>query len=143
MLNWPIARALDAVTGRLNQGDPSLMVRMFADDVTFVFPGDSSWAGEYRGKEEIRAFLDRFVSSGLRITIDEVLSNGWPWDLRLAVRYHDVAHGPDGALVYENDGFIYDRIRWGRIVHHEVLHRHPGRIDEFDSYLAGRDGPGS
>lgn len=135
MLNWPITQALRAVTDRLNAGDPAPMVRMFADDAVFVFPGDSSWAGEYRGRDQIRTFLERFVASGLRIEVDEVLSAGWPWSLRIAVRYHDVAHGDDGSVVYENDGIIYDRLRWGRIVHHEVLHRDPERIADFDRYL--------
>ena len=46
---------------RLNAGDIGPMLSSFADDATLVFPGDHSWGGEYRGKAEIKKFLERFV----------------------------------------------------------------------------------
>lgn len=138
MYAWLVGRALRKVTSQLNAGRPALMVRMFAPDAEFVFPGTSSWAGTYRGRDEIRGFLDRFVDAGISIELVDVVVSGWPWSMRIVVRYRDTACDASGAVVYENEGLIYDRLRRGRIVYHEVLHRYPERTDAFDEYLADR-----
>ena len=43
--------ALRESVRRVNAGDPRLLFATYARDVRFVFPGDSSWGGDYRGRE--------------------------------------------------------------------------------------------
>ena len=118
---------------RLNQGDPTLLLRMAADDVEFSFPGDNSWARMFRpvekgramqvthrGREECRAFADRFVAEGLHLDVEDVLVNGPPWHLRVAVRAYDHQSGPDGRDVYSNRVIDLLELRWGRIVRWEA-----------------------
>ena len=135
MYAWIVGLALKKVIARVNAGRPGLMVKMFAPDAEFVFPGESSWAGTYRGRDEIRGFLDRFVAAGLQIDLVDVVVSGAPWSMRIVVRYTDRARRDDGLIVYENEGLIYDRLRRGRIAYHEVLHHHPERLADFDTYL--------
>jgi ketosteroid isomerase-like protein len=129
--------------GRLNDGDPTFLLRLAAPDVQIVFPGDNSWAAMHRpvmrsrhphpthsGLEECRAFADRFVTEGLRLVIEDMLVNGWPWNTRVAVRAHDFIAGDDASDanngdVYNGDfynGDVYNNrlvafleIRWGRL----------------------------
>jgi len=56
-----VSRLMRRGVRRLNAGDIGPMLSSFADDATLVFPGDHSWGGEYRGKAEIKKFLERFV----------------------------------------------------------------------------------
>jgi len=71
MLSWLGKKLLDYTTGKLNAGDVKPTLRMDAGDVEFTFPGDSSWAGVFRGKRELRPWLERFVEIGLQIYADE------------------------------------------------------------------------
>jgi hypothetical protein len=49
----------------LQEGDSGPLLASFAEDGVLVFPGQSSWSGEHRGKGAIGAFLGRFVDAGL------------------------------------------------------------------------------
>ena len=126
---------------RLNEGDIGPLTSTYADDVRFVFPGQSSWAGDYRGREAVTAFVDRFVETGLKIEPDEILVNGPPWDTRFALRYHDSYTAPDGEVVYENVGQFFGRISWGRLKYYE-LHEDTEKVAEFDVWLAEHEPPG-
>jgi ketosteroid isomerase-like protein len=44
---------------RFVQGDPAGLVRVFADDAVWHVPGTNTMAGQYRGRDEIIAFLRR------------------------------------------------------------------------------------
>jgi ketosteroid isomerase-like protein len=123
---------------RLGEGDIGPLTSTYADDVRFVFPGQSTWAGDYRGKEEVTRFVERFVETGLQIEPDEILVNGPPWNTRFAVRYHDSYTAPDGEVVYENDGQFFGRIAWGKLKYYE-LHEDTEKVAEFDSWLAARE----
>ena len=55
MYSWIIGRVVRTLIGRLSSGDTWLLMRTVASDALLVFPGDSSFAGEHRGKPAIEA----------------------------------------------------------------------------------------
>ena len=69
----------------------------------------------HRGKDEIEAFLVRYVEHGLQMEVEDVLVNGPPWNARAAAIVHDWIPGPDGQDLYNNRAVIFVRTRWGRI----------------------------
>ena len=93
-VRWMIRRNI----ARLNAGDYRPGLAMFSDDIEFSFPGDNSWADEFRpvqrgrqvhvthrGKAEVERFLQRYVAAGLQMEVEDILVNGPPWNLRAAV----------------------------------------------------------
>ena len=96
-VRWMIRRNIAA----LNAGDHGPALAMFADDLQFSFPGDNSWATEFRplergrqshvthrGRAEMERFLQRFVDAGIQMEVEDILVNGPPWNMRAAVRCH-------------------------------------------------------
>lgn len=117
---------------RLNAGDPSLVLRMAAPDAELIFPGDNSWSTMFRpavkdrqphvthrGRDECAAFAQRFVDNGLQFQVEDIVVNGPPWNLRVAVRAHDYIEGPDGTDAYNNRVMAWMEMRWGRLVRWE------------------------
>ena len=70
MRSWLAARLLRHNMARLCAGDPGPLLRLYARDVRFRFPGDSSWAIELTGKAELERWLRRFIAAGLQISAD-------------------------------------------------------------------------
>jgi ketosteroid isomerase-like protein len=110
---------------------------MDADDVRFRFPGDSSWATELEGKQELEDWLQRFVRAGIQIFPDEVVVKGPPWNMTVCVRGTDHLDGPEGETVYENRYVIWGRMRWGRMTEYEV-YEDTQKAAALDEYLGGR-----
>lgn len=118
---------------RLNQGDATLLLRLASADAELAFPGDNTWAAmhrpvekgrhrhvTHRGVDECRTFAERFVNEGLRFEIEDILVNGPPWNLRVAVRAHDfIARPTAGDDVYNNRVVAFLELRWGRLVRWE------------------------
>jgi ketosteroid isomerase-like protein len=73
----------------------------------------------HRGLEECRRFAERFVSAGIQFEIEDILVNGPPWDLRVAILARDFVPGPAGDDVYNNRVVALLELRWGRIVRWE------------------------
>jgi ketosteroid isomerase-like protein len=115
MFSWILRRVFRVMIGRLNAGDPRPIVRMFAKDAHLVFPGDSSFAGDHRGKAAIEAWFARFAALGPTFVVHDVTVAGPPWNMRAAVRFSDRIEVP-GADDYENEGAICLRMRWGRVL---------------------------
>lgn len=87
------------------------MVRLLAaDDIEFDFPGNNSFAGHYRGKPAVLAWIGRFASMHPQMTVHDVVVSGPVWDMRVGMRFTD--HIGDD---YTNDGMEYVRIRWGKV----------------------------
>jgi ketosteroid isomerase-like protein len=120
MLSWLAHRLLNHNIARLNAGDPTPTLRLDAEDIRFRFPGDSSWAGEFHGKRELRPWLERFCRVGLQIFADEVVVKGFPWNQTVCIRGHDHLDSPSGERVYANRYVIWGRIAWGRMREYEV-----------------------
>ena len=87
-------------------------MRGFARDAQLVFPGSSSFAGDHRGKEAIRAWLERAVALEPRFEIHDVAVAGPPWSMQIFFRFSDRIPTPDGGI-YENHGCEYLRTRSG------------------------------
>ena len=125
---------LRRAAGRLMAGDVDAFLRFYANDAELSFPGGSSWGRVYRGKAEIRGFLERFLRVGISGEVHEILVTGPPWDTTACVRFTDRALGSDGAPVYENRAMILLRSRWGKVVSEEIF-EDTERTAAFDRYL--------
>jgi ketosteroid isomerase-like protein len=123
-IRWMVRRNID----HLNEGDYQPALAMFAKDAVLVFPGDNSWATQFRpvrqgpgqhathqGREEIEAFLRRYTEAEMQMAVDDVLVNGPPWHVRIAVRVHHWASGHDGRDQYNNRAVLFAEASWGRI----------------------------
>jgi ketosteroid isomerase-like protein len=119
MFSWLAKRMLTHNIERLNAGDHRPTMRLYAADVRFRFPGDSSWAGEIRGRDELERWLLRMVDAGIKHEVDEVIVQGPPWRTTLCVRATDALDTDDGR-VYENRYVIWGRIAWGKLREYEV-----------------------
>ena len=119
-MSWLAKKALTHNLTRLNAGDIPPALRLDAKDVRFRFPGDSSWAAELQGKKALKAWLQRFVDSGLQIFADDVVAQGPPWNMKLCLRGHVYLESPEGAKVYENRYVICGRLAWGLLREYEV-----------------------
>ena len=118
---------------KLNKGNYTLMLKMASPDFELAFPGENSWStmfrsqvlgrqryATHRGIDEATAFADRFVAEGIQFSVEDILVNGPPWNLRIAVRVHGFIPGPDdGPDVYANRAVLFLEIRWGRLVRWE------------------------
>jgi hypothetical protein len=120
---------------KIRAGDYRPTLRMDAKDVRFRFPGDSSWAGEIHGKDELERWLQRFVKVGLQIYADEVVVKGWPWNMTLCIRGTDHLDTPEGERVYENRYVIWGRVEWGLLKDYEV-YEDTQKSRALDEYLA-------
>jgi ketosteroid isomerase-like protein len=138
MQSWLAKRILTHNMKRVSAGDYRPQLRLCARDVRFRFPGDSSWAGEIRGKAEYERWLARFVDAGLQIQPDEVVVKGPPWKATVCVRGTDHLRSPDGELVYFNRYVIWGHLRWGLMRDLEV-YEDTQQTGPLDAYLAERD----
>src|SRR5215210_8155392 len=120
MRSWLAKLILSRNMKGLRAGDYRPLLRLDAKDVRFRFPGDSSWATELQGKEQLARWLQRFVDVGLQIYPDEVVVRGWPWSTTLCVRGTDHLRADDGDFVYENRYVIWGRMSWGLLKEYEV-----------------------
>lgn len=101
----------DATRGRFG-----LIAALAADDVTFVFPGSSSFSGTFEGKQELLAWLRRFAGLGPEIDVLDATAAGPPWNMRVTVRLDD-SIGDD----YRNRVLELLHLRWGRLQRLEVF----------------------
>ena len=140
MRSWLAKRILSRNMARLRAGDYRPLLRLDAKDIRFRFPGDSSWAGEIRGKQELERWLQRFVAAGIQIFPDEVVAKGPPWNMTLCVRGTDHLKSPKGETVYENRYVIWGRMAWGLLREYEV-YEDTQKAAALDQYLAlqGKD----
>lgn len=124
---------------------------MFARDGELCFPGDNSWSNlvrptvlgreafaTHRGRAEIEAFMQRYVSTGMQMVVEDVLVNGPPWRMRAAARVHHWVPGADGTDAYSNRAMLVVETRWGRIRRQED-YEDTVRVLEFDRALDDDD----
>lgn len=147
MYKWTVRTMIRRNIARLNAGDLRPALGMFGTDAVLCFPGDNSWANQHRrtikgrdafathrGRDEIRAFLERYVGTGMRMVVEDVLVNGPPWRARAAVRVHHWV--PDGDRdVYANRAVLFVETKWGKIVRQED-YEDTERVAAFDRAVA-------
>jgi uncharacterized protein (TIGR02246 family) len=130
-VRWMIRRNVAA----LASGDPGPLLAGYAEDAVLVFPGDSSWGGEHRGRDAIEVFLRRFIDNRLVGEVQEILVNGPPWRTTVCVLFPVQATDTTGTVVYENRAVLYARAVWGKIVFQEDF-EDTHKVEAFDRYLA-------
>jgi ketosteroid isomerase-like protein len=138
MFSWLATRIINQAYGRLNAGDPSLILLLEAKDVHFRFPGESSWTADLRGRDEVEGWLRRMIAVGLQHRPEQVVAQGPPWNMTICMRATDHLDAPDGDRVYSNRYVIWGRMSWGRLREYEV-YEDTQRLAGFDEYLAARE----
>jgi hypothetical protein len=149
-VRWLIRRNI----GRLNEGDYRPALAMFASDATLAFPGENSWANQFRptekrremftthrGRAELEGFMQRYVGNGIQMVVEDILVNGPPWNTRAAVRVYDFVPGPDGHDRYNNRAVLFVNAVWGKIRAQED-YEDSERAAAFDALLAVSAGTG-
>lgn len=147
-VRWMIRRNIAA----LNDGRPEPALAMFAPDSELAFPGTNTWSSQFRApvtgrqpfathrrRDEIGAFVRRYVDLRIQMSIEDILVNGPPWNMRVAVRVQVWALGPDGDDAYDNRAVLMMNTRWGKIRRQED-YEDTQRAAAFDDYLE-RFGP--
>ncbi len=133
MFNATVRALMRHSVRRLNAGDYSLLLKMADPDFELAFPGQNSWSTmirptqpgrerhvTHRGIEEGTAFADRFVATGVQFEIEDILVNGPPWKMRVAVRVQSFVPGQDGEPdEYNNRAVLWLEVAWGRLVRWE------------------------
>jgi hypothetical protein len=114
MLSWIITRVLSLVYGKVTKGDLLLPLLGLAGDAVLIFPGESSFGGEHRGKPAIEVWMRRFASLHPEFHVHDASVGGPPWNMRAFMRFSDRIVAPDG-YVYENQGMEYIVIQRGLI----------------------------
>lgn len=140
MLSWLAAKLIAYNMRRPREGDPSPTVRLYAEDVRFSFPGDSSFAPGASNKREQTAWLERFARIGLQIYPEEVLLKGFPWHQTLCVRGHIHLDDPQEGRIYENRYVIWGHLSWGKMRAYEV-YENTHKTEALDAYLERRGEP--
>ncbi|HEX5609467.1 MAG TPA: hypothetical protein VFX45_05170 [Solirubrobacterales bacterium] len=135
MLSWLAKKMIARNMERASAGDIEPTLKMDAKDVRFRFPGDSSWATELQGKEQLRPWLQRFADAGIQISPDEVVLKGWPWKQTICIRGTDYLDTPAGERIYENRYVIWGHLAWGLLRDYEV-YEDTQRAKKLDEYLA-------
>ncbi len=138
MIKWAVRWMVRRNLAALARGDPGPLLAGYAPDAVLVFPGVSSWSGEHRGKPAIEAFLRRFLEAGISGEPHDILVNGPPWRMTVAMVFTDRAYGEPGEVVYENRVMILSRVVWGKIVYHEDF-LDTQRVEALDRHLAGHE----
>jgi ketosteroid isomerase-like protein len=133
MYSWIVGRVVRGLVGRVNAGDVSTIVRMFADDAVLAFPGTSSFAGEHRGRDEIESWFSRFLALRPNLMVHDVAVAGPPWNMRILFRFSDSIAIPGGGR-YENEGMEYLRIRWGK-AREQRVYLDTEKVAELDRQL--------
>jgi ketosteroid isomerase-like protein len=133
MQSWLGHKLVSYVMGRSRNGDLRPTLLLDHPDVQLTFPGENSWSGVYRGRDQVAAWLRRMVEVGVKTYPDEVVVKGPPWRATICVRGHDHVDAPDGRRVYENRFVIWGRMAWGRLREYEVYEdtEKPAALDAY------------
>jgi len=120
MFSWLAEKMISRSMKAIRAGDLGPTLPLYADDVKFSFPGDSSFAPGASDKRELEQWLTRFTEIGLQIYPDQVILKGFPWRQTICVRGHIHLDDPKDGRVYDNRYVIWGRIAWGKMREYEV-----------------------
>ncbi len=138
MLSWLAEKMIAHNMKAIRAGDLKPTVALYADDVKFSFPGDSSFAPGASNKRELESWLSRFVGIGLQIYPDQVILKGFPWRQTICVRGHIHLDDPEDGRVYDNRYVIWGRIAWGKLREYEV-YEDTEETRRLDQWLARKE----
>jgi hypothetical protein len=119
---------------RIRVGDAKPLLRLYAKDVRFVFPGNGAWAADVVGRDEVESWLERFVRVGFELEGHEIVVNGPPWRTTVCTHFTDRFFGNDRELIYANSGIMFARSSWGKIRVH-LVYEDTQRGAAFEEWL--------
>ncbi len=137
MYSWLITRLLKMLYGQVSRGELRLALLGLAGDAVLLFPGDSSFSGEHRGKPAIEAWMRRFASLHAEFQVHDASAAGPPWNMRVFMRFSDRIVAPNG-YVYENEGMEYIVIKRG-LIHEIRVHLDTEKVAALDAHLGSTD----
>ncbi len=138
MFSWLAKKVITRVMARNRAGDLRLTLMMDAEDVQFTFPGDNSWSGVFRGRDEHRRWLERLVRVGVMTEPDEVAVSGFPWNMTVCVRGRSWRDTPGRERVYDNRFVIWGHMAWGKLKDYEV-YEDTQKATALDAYLEANE----
>jgi ketosteroid isomerase-like protein len=141
LLSWLAKKMIARNMAQVSTGNIQPLLKMDAKDVRFRFPGDSSWATELEGKDQLEPWLQRFADAGIQISPDEVILKGFPWKQTICIRGTDHLDSPAGDRVYENRYVIWGHLSWGLLREYEV-YEDTQKAKALDEHLARAGIPG-
>ena len=140
MYSWIVGRVVALLYGKVSSGDLRLPLLGVAKDASLIFPGDSSFGGEQRGKPAIEAWMRRFASLHPEFHVRDVGVAGPPWNMRVFMSFNDRIVAPNG-YVYENAGMEYIAIKLG-LIREIRVHLDTEKVTALDAQLeAGAEAP--
>jgi ketosteroid isomerase-like protein len=88
MWKWIARRTYTRAIASLSAGDVETLLGQFAEDVHFVFVGESPLGADLRSRNDVREWFGRMLHllPSARFEPVEILVDGWPWDVRIAAR---------------------------------------------------------
>jgi len=138
MISWLAKQLITRVMAGTRAGDIRPTLMLDAETVSFVFPGDNSWSGEYHGKSEHQRWLERLVRVGVKTEPDEVAASGFPWNMTVCIRGRSWWDSPGGERVYSNRFVIWGKLRWGKLYDYEV-YEDTQKAKALDDYLEANE----
>jgi ketosteroid isomerase-like protein len=137
MYSWIVSRIVALIYDKVRQGDLRLPLLGLGNDAVLIFPGDSSFAGEHRGKPAVEAWMRRFASLRPEFHVHDASAAGLPWNMRVFMRFSDRIVAPNG-YVYENEGMEYIVIRRG-LIREIRVHLDTEKVAALDAQLGMGD----
>ena len=129
MTEHPNATLIKKAIEAFNQGNPGVLMGLIAADAVFYVPGNSSIAGEYRGKEAIGGFfrhMGQLSGGSQQIELKALLTGG---EEHVVAVWN--AQGSRKGRGYEGlAGWIF-RVRHGQVVEGRNLQEDQDEIDAF------------
>lgn len=122
MIHALVRRKIRAVFACLSAGDATPVLASLAPRFTCYFHGDHALGGVRTRHHTILAWWERLfrLLPGARFAVEDILVNGPPWHVRVALTARVVGILPDGQR-YENRLMQHIHLRWGRITRVETL----------------------
>ena len=137
MYSWIVTRILALIYDKVTRGDLRLPLLGLANDAVLIFPGNSSFGGEHRGKPAIEAWMRRFASLHPEFHVHDASAGGLPWNMRMFMRFSDRIVAPNG-YVYENAGMEYIVIKRG-LIRELRVHLDTEKVAALDAQLEAAD----
>ncbi|MFF2772871.1 nuclear transport factor 2 family protein [Streptomyces bacillaris] len=122
MYHWVLRKRVRALWRKVGRGEFEYAITLASEDIRFRFIGDTPISAEFTGRDRFRQwFEDLFdLFPGLRLTLTDVVSRGWPWRTTVAVRLSITATLADGSI-YRNEATQWLMLKWGRMMTDDVL----------------------
>ena len=134
MLQWYVRRFVYRCFEQLNRRQVAPVLAMFDENAYFRFPGRHELAIETTSRAEVEEWFGRLFRRlpSLRFDVDDVVTSGPPWKMRVCTRYRGRTESATGEVsTYE--GMQYLQLRWCTVVSEELF----PDTQSFAAYLGG------